>query len=116
MRRIFIVVSLCLVTTLLGWLAARQPRTAGDGQPVSPNRGNDTSSIQLPVTHATLFSSGVAHFQREGEVQGNARRDLSFRAADINDLLKSLVLQDLGGGRVSAVSGVASPPPGPCGA
>src|SRR5262249_22305567 len=30
--------------------------------------------------------------------------DLAFPAQDVNDLLKSLVLQDLGGGQVSAVS------------
>src|SRR5207249_1761061 len=34
----------------------------------------------------------------------NARVDLTFPAQDINDLLKSMVLQDLGGGTVSAVS------------
>jgi hypothetical protein len=37
-------------------------------------------------------------------VEGNARVDLAFPAQDINDLLKSMVLQDLGGGHVAAVS------------
>src|SRR5262249_32274420 len=58
----------------------------------------------LPISQVVLFSSGVGYFHREGEVDGAARIDLSFPASDINDLLKSLVLQDLGGGRVSAVS------------
>src|SRR5207249_5659513 len=34
----------------------------------------------------------------------NARVDLTFPAQDINDLLKSMVLQDRGGGLISAVS------------
>src|SRR5262249_17529398 len=43
------------------------------------------------------------YFQREGEVEGSTRVDLAFPVQDINDLLKSLVLQDLGGGHISAV-------------
>src|SRR5436190_767988 len=58
----------------------------------------------LPISRITLFSSGVGYFQREGEVEGNHRIDLSFAAQDINDLLKSMVLQDLDGGRISAIS------------
>src|SRR5262245_4577319 len=59
---------------------------------------------QLPVSQVVLFSSGVGYFQREGEVEGNARIDMSFRVEDINDLLKSMVLQDRGGGHISTVS------------
>jgi hypothetical protein len=51
-----------------------------------------------------LFSSGVGYFQREGEVDGHTRIDLPFPATDVNDLLKSLVLQDLGGGTISTIS------------
>jgi hypothetical protein len=61
-------------------------------------------TTQLPINHVLLFSSGVGYFQREGEVQGNARIDLSFPVQDINDLIKSMVLQDAGGGHVSAIS------------
>src|SRR5262249_45699264 len=59
---------------------------------------------QLPVAQVILYSSGVGYFQREGEIEGSSRIDLSFPVADINDLLKSMVLQDMGGGRISAVS------------
>jgi hypothetical protein len=58
----------------------------------------------LPVAQVILYSSGVGYFQREGEVEGSQRIDLSFPVSDINDLLKSMVLQDLGGGHISAVS------------
>src|SRR5215471_14601317 len=58
----------------------------------------------LPVAQAILYSSGVGYFQREGTVEGSARVDLTFPSQDVNDLLKSLVLQDLDGGAVTAVS------------
>src|SRR5438128_212383 len=59
---------------------------------------------ELPVTRIVLFSSGVGYFQRDGQVDGNARIDLQFAGNNINDLLKSLVLQDQGGGQVSTVN------------
>jgi hypothetical protein len=58
----------------------------------------------VPVKRIVLFSSGVGYFQREGRIEGSARLDLQFPAPKINDLLKSLVLQDMGGGRISTVS------------
>src|SRR4051794_38001868 len=64
----------------------------------------------LPVSRVLLFSSGVGHFLREGTVSGDARVDLSFPVADINDLIKSMVVRDLDGGHISAVSYDSSAP------
>jgi hypothetical protein len=61
-------------------------------------------AAEVPVTRVVLFNSGVAYYQRSGEVDGNARIDLQFPAASVNDLLKSLILQDLGGGQISTVT------------
>jgi hypothetical protein len=44
-----------------------------------------------------LFSSGVGYFNRAGRIDGSAAVDLSFRAEQVNDILKSLVLFDPGG-------------------
>jgi len=57
----------------------------------------------LPVASVTLFSSGVGWFEHTGKVDGNATTELRFRTGQINDVLKSLVLQDLDGGKVGAV-------------
>jgi hypothetical protein len=62
------------------------------------------SSVPLPIGQVVLFSSGVGYFQREGQIDGDARVDLSFPTQDINDLIKSMVLRDLDGGHISAVS------------
>src|SRR5947209_14594583 len=58
----------------------------------------------LPLSQVVLFSSGVGYFQREGEVEGNARIDMQFPIGDVNDLLKSVVLQDTGQGKIGAIS------------
>jgi hypothetical protein len=58
----------------------------------------------LPLEKVVLFTSGVGFFQHAGKVDGDARVEMSFKSDHINDLLKSMVLEDLGGGTVSAVS------------
>lgn len=59
---------------------------------------------ELPLTAITLYRSGVGGFQRQGFVEGSARVQLRFDTDQINDILKSMVLLDLGGGRIDAVS------------
>lgn len=59
---------------------------------------------EVPVKEVVLFSSGVGYFQHEGAVQGDAGTELRFKTSQINDILKSLVLQDLDGGRVGVVT------------
>ncbi len=51
----------------------------------------------LPVKQVTLFTSGVAYTERDGAVEGNATVPLVFHTAQINDILKSMVLIDRGG-------------------
>ena len=58
----------------------------------------------LPVTRVVLFNAGVGYFQREGSVEGNARVDLRFPEPDVNDLLKSLTLEDKDGGKPAAIT------------
>jgi hypothetical protein len=60
--------------------------------------------VTLPVSQVVLFNSGVGYFARSGEVENEARVDLAFPETDINDLLKSMTLQDYNGGHISAVS------------
>jgi hypothetical protein len=58
----------------------------------------------LPLEKVVLFTSGVGFFQHGGRVTDDAEVEMTFKAAQINDLLKSMVLEDLGGGTVSTVS------------
>jgi hypothetical protein len=61
-------------------------------------------AAELPLKQVVLFSSGVGYFSRQGEVDGNAEIELTFRTEQIPDLLKSLVLQDFGGGAIAPVT------------
>jgi antitoxin (DNA-binding transcriptional repressor) of toxin-antitoxin stability system len=58
----------------------------------------------LPLKKVVLFNSGVGFYEHSSQLEGDARVDLKFNVENINDLLKSMVLQDLGGGRVSTVT------------
>jgi hypothetical protein len=75
-----------------------------DGAVPSAEVASTPAGPQLPITQIVLYSSGVGYVQREGQVDGDARVDLAFPVQDVNDLLKSMVLQDLGGGHISAVN------------
>ena len=59
---------------------------------------------QLPVTEVVLFSTGVGYFERNGSIDGSRSIDLLFDTSAVNDLLKSLVLQDFHGGTISSVN------------
>jgi hypothetical protein len=61
-------------------------------------------AVTLPITRVVLFNSGVGYFSRSAEIVDDARVDLTFPEQDINDLLKSMVLEDFDKGRIAAVS------------
>ena len=58
----------------------------------------------LPLSEVVLYTSGVGYFQRDGTVDGRSYVELRFKTDRINDLLKSLVVQDLDGGQIAAVT------------
>jgi hypothetical protein len=58
----------------------------------------------LPLEKVVLFTSGIGFFQHAGQVTDDATVEMIFKAEQINDLLKSMVLEDLDGGTVPAVS------------
>src|ERR1700722_16264305 len=97
------------VAAVAGFLALRAGTFAADPaksiqHPAVHLAAPSETSVQLPIGQVVLFSSGVGYFQREGQIDGDARVGLSFPVQDINDLIKSMVLRDLDGGHVSAVS------------
>lgn len=66
--------------------------------------GAAAASNDMPITAITLYRSGVGSFQREGKVDGDRTVSLRFETGQVNDILKSLVVVDLDGGQVGAVS------------
>src|SRR5262249_10966202 len=102
MRRSLLVAPLVGAIGLSSFVALRAGPSAA--RPAADGNVAKQVAALLPLSHVVLFSSGVGYFQGEGKVDGTARVDLSFPATDVNDVLKSLVLQDMGGGRVTAVN------------
>jgi hypothetical protein len=72
--------------------------------------GGAALAADLPLTRVVLFTSGVGYFEREGAVQGDATVELTFRTEQINDLLKSLVVQGRGTGNVAPVTYASQEP------
>ena len=65
----------------------------------------------LPIRRVILYSNGVAYVERRGAVSGRAEVNLSFKQSQVDDVLKSMVVLDLGEGRIGAVSYNSSAPP-----
>ena len=93
-----------LTAAVCAFVASPSRSPAGPPAPPGQAAAPSETSVQLPIGQVVLFSSGVGYFQREGTVEGDARVNLSFPTQDINDLIKSMVLRDLDGGHISAVS------------
>ncbi|MEP7077150.1 MAG: carboxypeptidase regulatory-like domain-containing protein [Acidobacteriota bacterium] len=70
----------------------------------------ETSVSQLPIRRVILYSNGVSYIERRGMVSGNAEINLSFKQSQVDDVLKSMVVLDLGQGKIGAVSYNSSAP------
>ena len=64
----------------------------------------EPKGVNLPLKRVVLFSSGVGFFENAGKVENNTKVEMKFKIDQINDLLKSMVVQDLDGGQVSTVN------------
>ncbi len=89
----------------------RRARVTTTPQPAPENSALRTPQSALPLRRVILYSNGVAYFERRGTVTGKAEINLSFKQSQVDDVLKSLVVLDLGKGRIGAVSYNSSAPP-----
>jgi hypothetical protein len=78
--------------------------SVGLSQTAPATQPGQGEQAEIPVKMVVLFSSGVGYFEHFGSVAGNNKTELRFKTAQINDILKSLVLQDLDGGKVSTIT------------
>ncbi len=87
---------ICLLASLALGLALFAPASA---QPAA----------DVPVTRVILFTSGFGYFEHGGTVAGDADLALTFEETALNDVLKSLLVEDRGG----RVAGVVYPSQAP---
>jgi len=61
------------------------------------------STGKLPVRRVVLYKNGVGYFEHLGRIRGNQDVHVDFTSAQLNDVLKSLTVLDLSGGRITGV-------------
>lgn len=91
-------------------ISARPSRRALNPQPAIRNPQSQIRN-SLPIRRVILYSNGVAYVERRGIVSNHAEVSLSFKQSQVDDVLKSMVVLDLGKGRIGAVSYNSSAPP-----
>ncbi len=57
----------------------------------------------LPVKEVVLYKHGVGYFERSGRLGPGESARLEFNASEMNDVLKSLTIDEKGGGKVSGL-------------
>ena len=60
-------------------------------------------SAELPVTQVVLYKHGVGFFERAGTLGPGESARLEFAASEMNDVLKSLTIEERGGGKVTGL-------------
>src|ERR1017187_2038788 len=67
-------------------------------------------AADLPVRQVVLYKHGVGYFERSGELAAGESARLDFKAAEMNDVLKSLTIEEKGGGKVTGLRYDSSEP------
>src|SRR5215469_8629517 len=94
MRKLVLAILLACVA------AAAQVRPAATGG----DNGETLSETRLPVRKVVLYKNGVGYFEHTGHVRGTQDVTIDFTTAQLNDVLKSLTVLDLGKGHITGVS------------
>src|ERR1017187_10096305 len=58
-------------------------------------------AADLPVKQVVLYKHGVGFFERAGTLEAGESAHLDFNAAEMNDVLKSLTIGSIGGGKIT---------------
>src|SRR5580700_11727889 len=80
------------------------PQTAAaSAQPRADTESESAATGKLPVRRVVLYKNGVGYFEHLGRVRGSQDVHIDFTSAQLNDVLKSLTVLDLSGGRITGV-------------
>ncbi|MGB8968981.1 MAG: hypothetical protein WCC16_09280, partial [Candidatus Sulfotelmatobacter sp.] len=96
----FLLATLSSGQSLFGQSSSGQASSGRDSD--SASAGGSTA--RLPVTRVILYKNGVGYFEHAGQVRGSQDVNVDFTTAQLNDVLKSLTVLDLGKGRITGVS------------
>src|SRR5579864_655724 len=62
-----------------------------------------SSSARLPVRRVVLYKNGIGYFEHTARVHGTQDLNIDFTTGQLNDVLKSLTVVDLGQGQIASV-------------
>ncbi|MFQ5926507.1 MAG: carboxypeptidase regulatory-like domain-containing protein [Terriglobia bacterium] len=74
------------------------------GSVAAPLSGAEQSKVPLPVRKVVLYKNGIGYFEHLGKVRGTQTVEITLPSRQLNDVLKSLTVIDLGRGRVAGVT------------
>src|SRR5207248_4322492 len=98
---------LCLLLSCHATLAQEKATpTARSQNTEAANEGSESanpSAAKLPVRRVVLYKNGVGYFEHLGHVRGSQDVHVDFTSAQLSDVLKSLTVLDLSGGRITGV-------------
>ncbi len=80
--------------------AAKPKNAAAAGE---ARESSNPATAKLPVRRVVLYKNGVGYFEHLGRVRGSQDVHVDFTSAQLNDVLKSLTVLDLSGGKISGV-------------
>jgi len=86
-----------------------QDNSTADARSKSPEAASEArqdanpAAAKLPVRRVVLYKNGVGYFEHLGRVRGSQDVHVDFTSAQLNDVLKSLTVLDLSGGRITGV-------------
>jgi hypothetical protein len=106
MRRVLPVLSLCLF--ICNSIPAQEkmgaaPKVKSTETAAEAHKDSNASAAKLPVRRVVLYKNGVGYFEHLGHVRGSQGVHIDFTSAQLNDVLKSLTVLDLSGGRITGV-------------
>src|ERR1700675_141749 len=94
---------------LLFSFSIRAQQTSGGADAKQPDAETESrkdanlSAAKLPIRRVVLYKNGVGYFEHLGNVRGSQGVHIDFTSAQLNDVLKSLTVLDLSGGRITGV-------------
>ena len=67
-------------------------------------------AADVPIRQIVLYKSGVGYFERAGDLRPGESARLDFKASEMNDVLKSLTIEDKSGAKISGLRYDSSEP------
>ena len=106
MKRVIQVLCLCLLCCNSIPAQERSTSATKSKNAEAPSEARESanpSAAKLPVRRVVLYKNGVGYFEHLGHVRGSQDVHVDFTSAQLNDVLKSLTVLDLSGGKISGV-------------